>query len=195
MSLVHQSLDAKVQEGVLRDSFLYWQCRVRQISMRDNMGRPDDSIAPALTLAGEMEPMCRVITLLSKVSQYSKMPEIQHIIKSTNDPEERRRKAVEFFSETYFQNTREFSDTLTAIFPPNSPGAKEICRAGTCTLSFAGYGQQFDIFCKVWALSSEDPGFQVSWCHNLLFNSRLHPEVEILCFEPNWGSSSGKPIT
>jgi len=195
MSLVHQSLDAKVQEGVLRDSFLYWQCRVRQISMRDTMGQPDDSITPALTLAGEMEPMCRVITLLSKVSPYSKMPEIQHIIKSTNDPEERRRKAVEFFSETYFQNTREFSDTLTAIFPPSSPGAKAICRAGKCTLSFAGYGQQFDIFCKVWALSGEDPGFQASWCHNLLFNSRLHPKVVILCFEPNWGRSSGKPIT
>ena len=101
MSLVHESLNAKVQEGVLRDSFLYWQCRVRQISMRDNMGRPDDSIAPALTLAGEMEPMCRVITLLSKAAPYSKMPEMQHIIKSTNDPAVRRRKAVEFFSEIF----------------------------------------------------------------------------------------------
>ena len=161
--------------------------------MRKNMGRPDAAIVAAVTLSGEGRPMGHVITLMSKAPAYSKTPEMRHIAASTYDPAKRREKALQFFSEAYYQYSREFSDEITTTFPPDSPGATAICAAETCTLTFEGYGQRFDLFCAVSALSVEDPLFQASWCHNLLFNPGLHPDVEILCFEPNWGRSSAEP--
>ena len=44
---------ASPEEMALRDSFLRWQCRVRQIAMREASGRPDDAVTPALTLPGQ----------------------------------------------------------------------------------------------------------------------------------------------
>ena len=194
MSVVLQSQDSGVEADPLRRAFLFWQCRVRQIAMRENMGRPGGAIIAALTLSGETQPMSRVITVLAKTPAHSKTPEMRHIIASTHDPAHRREKALELFSETYYQNAREFSDILTATFPPGSPGGAAICVAGICTLTFEGYGQRFDLYCKASELSEEDPLFQASWCHNLLFNPSLHPEAVILCFEPNWGRSSAEPI-
>ena len=195
MSVSPQSLDSVVKAHPLRGAFLFWQCRVRQIAMREDMGRPGGAIIAALTLAGETQPMGHVITLMLKAPAYSKTPEMRHIAASTYDPAQRREKALELFSDTYYQNAREFSDVLTTTFPPDSPGAAAICAAETCTLTFESYGQRFDLFCKASALSGEDPVFQASWCHNLLFNPSLHPEAVILCFEPNWGRSSAEPIT
>ena len=187
-------MDRGAKVHPLRHTFLYWQCKVRQIAMRKNMGRPDAAIVAALTLSGESHPMGHVITLMSKAPAYSKTPEMRHIAASTYDPAQRREKALEFFSDTYYQNPREFSDVLTTIFPPHSPGAAAICAAKTCTLTFESYGQRFDLFCKVSVLSADDPVFEASWCHNLFFNPGLHPEAVILCFEPNWGCSSAEPI-
>ena len=142
-------MDRGAKVHPLRHTFLYWQCKVRQIAMRKNMGRPDAAIVAALTFSGESRPMGHVITLMSKAPAYSKTPEMKHIAASTYDPAQRREKALELFSDTYYQHPREFSDELTTIFPPNSPGAAAICAAKTCPLTFASYGQRFDLFCKV----------------------------------------------
>ena len=48
----------------LRDAFLRWQCRVRQMAMRDNAGRPGEGMIPELTLAGDREPMGGIVTVL-----------------------------------------------------------------------------------------------------------------------------------
>ena len=97
--------------------------------MREDMGRPGGAIIAALTLACETQPMGHVITLMLKAPAYSKTPEMRHIAASTYDPAQRREKALELFSDTYYQNPREFSDVLTTIFPPHSPGAAAICAA------------------------------------------------------------------
>ena len=192
MNAAPDSLENGIENDSLRHAFLYWQCRVRQIAMRDNDGRPDSAIIPALTLCGEIQPMGHVITLLARAPAYSKTPEMRHIVKSTHDPALRRQKALEFFSESYYQNAREFSDMLTATFPPKSPGAAAICTAQVCTLTFASYGQRFDLYCKVSALLDENPLFESSWCHNALFSPNLHPKAVILCFKPDWSCSSAE---
>ena len=57
----------KSANTALRDSFLRWQCRVRQIMMRDGRGRPGDAVMPAVTLPGDDAPMGHIITVMSKV--------------------------------------------------------------------------------------------------------------------------------
>ena len=176
----------------LMERFLRWQCRVRQIAMRDNDGRPDDAIMPELTLKGDAEPLGHIITLLCKWGAYSITPEMKHMVKRTNDPAQRRNKALEYFSSTHYQKFKEFSDSLTATFPPDSPGCERISNAGECTLTFEAYGQRFDLVCAVHRLEKKNPMYQATYWHNLLFNPALHPDTEILQFEPDWDRSTAE---
>jgi len=177
----------------LRDSFLRWQCRVRQMMMRDEQGRPGDPIMPSLTLPGEAEPMGHIITVMSKSPQYSKTPEMRHMVRKTIDPAQRRDSALTFFSEYYYQKSDEFSDILTAPFPPDSPGAARIRAAGRATLGFEAWGQRYDLDCRVWTLAENNPLHQATYWHNLLFNPNLPSDAVILGFEPDWSRSAADP--
>lgn len=177
----------------LRDAFLRWQCRVRQMMMRDKMGRPDGEIMPALTLPGESEPMGHIITVMSKGPMHSKTPEMRHMAQRTNDPASIREAALKFFSEFYYQKSTEFSDILTATFPPDSEGAATIRRADRCTLTFEAYNQRYDLDCKVWKLTDKNPLWQATYWHNALFNPSLSADTVILGFEPDWKASTANP--
>ncbi len=193
MSSVAQILGFAPEKHPMRDAFLKWQCHVRQIAMRDNQGRPDGAVMPELTLAGEVEPMGHIITVMSKLPMYSKTPELKHMAKQTHDPAQRRDKALQFFSETYYQKGREFADTLTATFPANSPGAAAIRKAGQVTLTFEAYNQRFDVACKVWKLAKRNPLWEATWWHNHLFNPDLTADLTVLAFEPDWNASTSEP--
>ena len=148
------------EKNNLRTQFIKWQCRVRQISMRENFGRPDDSISQLVFLPNAKESYGKIVTILSKEIAFSKIPELNHIVKRTFDPLQRREKAIEFFSETYFQKHKEFSDILTATFQPNSIGAETIIKNGLCKLIFDSYSQKFELHCKVKKLESSNPFFR-----------------------------------
>lgn len=177
----------------LRDAFLRWQCRVRQMMMRDDMGRPSDGIMPALTLAGQAEPMGHIITVMSKAPAHSKTPEMMHMAQKTRDPAQIRDSALKFFSEFYYQKGAEFSDVLTATFPPDSQGAATIRRADRCRLQFEAFNQSYTLDCKVWKLAEKNPLWQATYWHNALFNPSLPRGTVILGFEPDWDASSATP--
>ena len=179
----------------LKEQFLRWQCRVRQLAMRDKQGRPDDAITPTLYLDDDTQPMGRVITLISKRGVHSKTPEFKHMVKRTHDPAQRRDKALEYLSSTYFQHINEFSDSLTSTFPPGSKGALQIAESGLCTLMFEAYNQRFRLRCSVTRLREDHPLFQATFWHNMLFNPGLHPDIEVLQFEPDWDISSAETIS
>lgn len=193
MSSLGATLGESYSVSPLRTAFLKWQCRVRQVAMRDNQGRPDDAITPALFLPGEEEPMGHIITLLNKSPGYSVTSELLHMAKKTNDPAQRRDQAMQYLSATYYQKAAEFSDILTATFPPGSPGAARVREAGSVRLKFDAYAQMFDLGCKVWKLAPHNPLHQATMAHNRLFNPALHPDTEVLGFEPDWELSSAEP--
>lgn len=175
------------------NAFLKWQCRVRQNAMRDHDGRPDDGIMPAVYLEGSDEPMGQIITILNKAPGYSLTAEMNHMAAKTNDPAQRRDQAIQFFSATYYQKAKEFSDLLTATFPPGSKGAQTLRDAEHVRLVFEAFAQKFDIRCKVWRLAAHNPLYQATIAHNHLFNPTLSPDVEVLGFEPDWDASTSEP--
>lgn len=177
----------------LRDGFLRWQCRVRQIMMRDDLGRPNDAIMPALTLSGADQPMGQVITVLSKLPAHSVVPEMRHMVQRTPDPAAVREAGLKFLSAGHYQKSAEFSDILTATFPPGSEGAQTIRRAERCTLTYEAYSQRYDVACRVWKLTSRNPLWQSTYWHNALFNPSLSQDTVILGFEPDWDASSADP--
>ena len=190
MSSLGAALGKTYVASPLKTAFLKWQCRVRQIAMRDSDGRPDDAITPALYLKGEDEPLGHIITIMNKSPGYSVTPELMHMLAKTNDPAQRRDQALRFFSATYYQKAAEFSDILTATFPPESPGAAQIRESGEVRLVFEAYAQRFDLTCKVWRLAAHNPLHQATITHNKLFNPALPPGTEVLGFEPDWERST-----
>ena len=194
MTRAAQRSEPQADSTVLRDAFLKWQCLTRQIAVRQNQGRPDEAVTPAVLLKGKTEAYDHIITVLSKTPQQSLLPELQHLVRRTLDPAQRRQKALELLSETYYQKPMSFSDILTATFPPQSPRAAAIRKAGHCRLVFSGYGQSYQIECKIWALTKKNTLYQATFWHNLLFNPALHPDTIILGFEPDWTKSTSEPL-
>lgn len=177
----------------LRDSFLRWQCRIRQMMMRENQGRPSEGVLPEVFLPGVDSAMGAIITVLSKGPEFSKTMEMQHMVRKTKDPALRREAALKFFSETYYQKGREFSDMLTATFAPGSQGAEAIRNAGYCRLEFSAFNQIYSLHCKVWALGENNPLWQSTYWHNMLFNPNLPADTTILGFEPDWSQCTADP--
>lgn len=193
MSRLPEMIGLEQERSPLRDMFVKWQCRIRQICMREMQGRPDAGVIAEVTPASVNAPIGDIITVLNKAPLYSKTPEMRHMFLKTNDPAQRRDRALEFFSETYYQKHREFSDILTATFAPQSPGAAQLVGAATCTLKFEAFGQSFVLQCETRALSAGEPLYQATYWHNLLFNPNLNPNSDILAFAPQWDASRADP--
>lgn len=193
MSSLGAAMGQSFSDAPLRKAFLRWQCRVRQMAMRDHEGRPDDAIMPAVFLPGESAPMGHIITLLNKAPGYSVTAELTHMAAKTNDPAQRRDQAIRYLSATYYQKAAEFSDLLTATFPPESQGAATLHAAKSARLVFDAYAQKFELECKVWRLAPHNPLYQSTLAHNRLFNPTIHPDTEVLGFEPNWDASTSEP--
>lgn len=193
MSIATQ-LGQSYSDHPLRLTFLKWQCRVRQLSMREADGRPDAAVMPAVYLDGADQPLGHIITVLNKAPTYSLTPEFRHMAKKTNDPAHIRDAAIKFLSAGYYQQASEFSDVLTSTFPPGSTGAQTVRRAASCRLVFEAYAQRFDLACKVWKLAPHNMLFQATMAHNRLFNPGMPPNTVVLGFEPDWGESKSENI-
>ena len=193
MPTLQEQFGIPTEPHPLRNAFMKWQCRVRQIAMREHDGRPDDAIMPAVVLPGQAEPMGHIITVMNKAPGFSVTAELQHMAAKTNDPAQRRDNAIRFLSSAYYQKAGEFSDILTATFPPGSEGAAQIHEAGQCRLLFDAYAQKFDLTCKVWRLAPHNLLHQATLAHNVLFNPTMPPNTEVLGFEPEWPASSADP--
>ena len=177
----------------LRDGFLRWQCRIRQIAMRSHDGRPTSGMTPLVSSADESIPVASVVTVLCKRPEHSATMELRHMARRTHDPAERRESALKFLAERYYQSSREFSDILTASFPPNSGTAAALLEHRECRLAFEQFSQRFDVHCAVRRLSPNNPLREATFWHNLLFNPRLSGDCVILGFDPDWPKSEAEP--
>ena len=177
----------------LRDRFLGWQCRIRQIAMRGHGGRPSSGMTPLVSAGRRGDPVARIVTVLCKRPEHSATMELRHMARRTHDPAERRESALKFLAERYYQTANEFSDILTASFPPDSETAATLLNHRECRLAFEQFSQRFDLHCTVRRLSRNNPLREATFWHNLLFNPRLAAESIILGFEPDWPKSEADP--
>ena len=170
-------------------SFLKWQCRVRQIAVRERAGRPDESISPTVELpCGTMRGQ-RIVTVICRKPEFSKTPELMHIAKRSNDPAQRRDDALKFLAAEHYQQPSKFSDTLVASFSPGSAAAARMVAVGSCTLEFRAYAQLYRFGCAIRRLEIGDPIREAAWWHNLMFNPGLSPGAVMLGFDPDWRGS------
>lgn len=170
----------------LKRQFLGWQCRIRQIAVREGGGRPSAAMRPRVTAMTGDEIAPGIIVLIAESEPEESTSLFRHQFLKTHDPKERYGKALEILQASYFQQPALFSDVMSALFGPQSSIASRLLAHGRCVLEFEEYSQGYRVPCAVAALAEAHPFYQATYWHNRMFNPNLPAGIKILSFTPDW---------
>lgn len=174
----------------LREHFLGWQCRIRQIAMRRDGGRPSAGMRPRVTTpeGEELAPGLTVLILPEDLEETTTFFRFQ--VQKSNDPRLVYERGLQYLQADFFQQPATFRDTMTATVPQGA--AENILAAGRVTLIFDQFRQRYDIPCAVRELPAGDPAREATLWHNRLFNPGIPDYVHVLAFQPDWDAASAR---
>ena len=185
----------KAAQEARRRHFLGWQCRLRQLSVREDGGRPNPGMRPLVRIADDDETAAEIVVLITQAEPAETTDEFRHLVRRTHDPRERYNAALKLLSAHYYQDPALFSDELTALFGLESALAERLLEAGRGSLAFAHFSQRFLLPCGIRELPEAAPAFQATYWHNALFNATLPGRVRVLAFQPDWAAAVADPAT
>ena len=176
--------------AALRDRFIGWQCRLRQLAVREAGGKPSSGMRPQVLSPVDDELAAAITVLIVPANRRDSVQLFKYQVLRTEDPAERYDQALELLAANYFQRPREFSDVMTALFAADSRLADELLKLGRCRLNFEQYTQSYRLPCGVVQFAEDDEHFQATFWHNRLYNPNLPAGVRVLGFEPDWSHAS-----
>jgi hypothetical protein len=183
----------RLSDSDLRNYFLGWQCRVRQIAVREMGGMPTPGMRPAVwTKKGELV-MDAMTVQLAEHHPYETTTFFRFQIQKTNEQQKVRDAALRFLGAEYFQQPELFTGEMTALFAPGSALAGRMVKLKEVLLDFEQYSQRFRMFAKVRLLKEADPHREATLWHNRLFNPRTPGDAMVLAFRPVWKSVEADP--
>ena len=180
-------------DQTIRNHFLNWQCRIRQIAMRQQGGRPAQGMRPQVLLKGGevVSPGITIVLVPQDPEESTDFFRFQ--CQKTHDPAQIYEKGLQFLQGTHFQQARTFNDEMTALFDGASEMAQTLLNEGECLLAFEQFAQRYKMFCTVRRLNEEDAEWQATYWHNRLFNPALASDALVLGFQPDWSSAQADP--
>jgi hypothetical protein len=188
-SVREQSVAPKADTS-LRNAFLAWQCRIRQIAMRQDGGRPSPGMRPRVLDRGGLHEIAPALTVLLVPKDPSESTAFFRFqVMKTADPCELYERAMRYLQADYFQEPENFSDKLAAVLPADAPFATTLASEGRCILDFAQFGQAYRLPCAVFELEPGEAARESAIWHNRLFNPALPDTVHVLAFKPVWASA------
>ena len=188
-----QTPRGEASDARLRDHFLAWQCRLRQIAVRRHGGRPQPGMRPRALRADGSEIAPFVTVILVEAEPETTTATFRHIVRRTHDPARRYKDALGLLASAHFQYPRNFSDRVAAVFPIASPLAAALVAERACVLEYAQFSQSYRIPCTIDALAVESPLYQATYWHNAMFNAAMPGVVRILAFTPDWREATANP--
>src|SRR3972149_1530660 len=132
-SLMTGRVGLEGSQAMLCERFLYWQCRLRQIAMRHDRGRPSPGMRPTVLLPDETKIGPMTVLIIRREPEET-TAQFRHMVLKTHDPAERYVSALQLLQATYYQRSAEFSDLMTALFSVDSPACRSLVEAVRCTL-------------------------------------------------------------
>ena len=179
----------------LRERFIAWQCRIRQIAMRQDGGRPSPGMRPRLLDASglDLAPALTVLLLPRDPSESTDFFRFQ-VLRGA-DPRDLYERALSYLQADYFQRPETFSDQLIAVLPEGSRLAAALTAQGHCTLAFDQFSQAYRLPCAVAALKPGDAAREAAIWHNRLFNPALPETVHVVAFQPDWASAEAETVS
>ena len=177
----------------LRDHFLGWQCRIRQIAMRQDGGRPSQGMRPQVWGSDGwlLSPGLTVLLVPKEPAESTAFFRFQ--VQKTPDPRLVYEQGLAFLQAEYFQQPKTFSDRLTALLSGDSPLAAALIADPACLLEFEQFRQSYRLPCSVAELAVDDPAREATLWHNRLFNPALPDDAHTLAFTPEWDSAKATP--
>jgi hypothetical protein len=178
----------------LQAYFLGWQCRIRQMAVREFGDRPMPATRPRVSTKSGRVLMPAMAVLLVPQEPSASTAFFKFQVQKTNEPEEVREAALRYLGADYFQLPELFSDEMTAVFGAGSPTVANFLEAKVVLLEFEQYSQSFRMLCKTCRLHSGEPARQSSFWQARLFNPNLPKDAEVLGFKPDWKSATADPM-
>ncbi|MFO1090783.1 MAG: hypothetical protein U1E46_14525 [Hyphomicrobiales bacterium] len=173
--------------------FLGWQCRVRQIAVRDFGGMPTPGMRPSVwTKKGELVLEAMTVLLAEKHPRDT-AAFFRFQVQKTNEAEKARQAGLRFLGAEYFQQPELFTGELTAVFAPGSETAARLVKLKEVLLAFEQFSQRFRMFSKVRALKAGDGNREATLWHNRLFNPNVPNDAVVLAFRPDWKNTEADP--
>ena len=177
----------------IKKYFIGWQCRVRELALRSEEGRPNGGMRPKIVLKNG-EVIFPAATLLIVPDQPDQtIRQFRFMALKTQDPKERSTKALQLLSASFYQDADDFNGEMSGIFSQDSVEVKLLEKHGNCVLDFKYQQQAFKIPCIVSPSLRNEPVPDFTYWHNYLFNPNLSPEVKVLHFKPDWSQTISEP--
>ena len=170
----------------LRNHFLTWQCRIRQIAMREQEGRPSQGMRPRVVDATGKLLSAGIIVLLVREDSFESTEFLKFQVQKYNDPQDVYKKALIFLQSTHYHRAAEFSDEMTGLFSKGSELVEHLTRDEKVTLEFSQFSQTYRIPCRTRLLETDEAAYQATLWHNRVFNPNIGSDIEIIGFQPDW---------
>ena len=172
-----------------KDRFLEWQCELRKAAMRDQGGRPSTGMCPRVLGDSGKEQARALTVLLTPRDPEESTAFFRFQVQKSADPRETYQKALRFLQSEYYQDSKQFSDRLLAVLPPDAPLTTALIDAGKCVLDFSQGRHGFRLPCKVKVMKNGNANHAAAIWHNRIFNPTLSDGMQVLAFKPNWKSA------
>lgn len=183
-------MSSSLNQIELREQFFSWQCRIRQMAMREDEGRPAPGMCPKVLDTNDETLAEQIITLIIRGAPEESTDFFRFQVQKQHDPHEIRKKTLTFLQATHYHGPKEFMDCMTALFGENSQFANNLIDQGKCILEFRQFNQGYRLNCNVTPLAKNELEHEATLWHNRCFNPNISDDVIILKFEPDWLVSS-----
>jgi hypothetical protein len=183
----------QISDEELRTQFLSWQCRIRQMAVRQDGGRPSPGMRPRVLDASGKVMLEAMTTLIIPADPAPSTAFFRFQIQKSPDPRKVYESALNYLQDEYF-GAADFSDEVTAVFAPGSKTAADLVTARRCLLEFAQYGQVWRLSCGVRRLPARAPARQASLWQARAFNRDMPADAAVLGFKPDWRSAGPSPL-
>jgi hypothetical protein len=183
----------RINNSQMRDAFLGWQCRIRQIAMRDHGGQPLPGMRPRVSTRKGQALAPALIVLLIPLEPKESTAFFKYQVQKTNEVQKTREAGVGYLGADFYQLPELFSDEMAAVFGPDSALAGEIVSAREVVLDFEQFSQSFRMFCSVRKLGKRDAIRDAALWQARIFNRDLGNDCDVLSFRPDWKSANAEP--
>jgi hypothetical protein len=184
----------RISDQALRDYFIGWQCRLRQMAMRDHGGEPLPGMRARVSVrSGELISQAIIMLLIERDPQAS-TAFLKFQIQKHNETERAFEAGVKYLGGEYYQEPELFSDEMTAVFGAGSVTALAMLKEREVLLDFSQFSQTFRMFCKVRQRSAKDAQREASLWQARIFNPKIPSDALVLGFRPDWKNASADPM-
>ena len=78
-----------IQTETMKRAFLGWQCRLRQIAVREEDGRPTPGMRPQFDFSEDGQFANAITVLIVRVDAFADASQFRHLVLRSQDPAER----------------------------------------------------------------------------------------------------------